>query len=89
MPTTRPRHMITETDEIAAAIDLAALVWPESRDDRAVLLRRMLEEGALAVRDLRETRRAERLAAIRETSGVLSGVYPPNAAQLLREEWPE
>jgi hypothetical protein len=30
MPTARPRHMITETDDITAALDAAARRWPES-----------------------------------------------------------
>ena len=29
VPTTRPRHYVTETDELAAALDAAALRWPE------------------------------------------------------------
>ena len=28
MPTTRPRHPVTETDEIADILDEAALKWP-------------------------------------------------------------
>src|ERR1019366_8168817 len=38
VPTTRPRHVITETDEIARAIDDAAKRWPEDRNSRARLL---------------------------------------------------
>lgn len=81
--------MITETDEVAHALDQAALVWPELCDDRAALLRRVIARGSEAIGTEREARLAQRRAAIRETAGALTGVYPPNAAQLLKQEWPE
>ncbi len=39
MPTTRPRLMITETDELAEALDAAAVRWPEVGSRRELLLR--------------------------------------------------
>lgn len=39
-------HMITETDQLARAIDAAALGWPELADDRGALLRRLIGLGA-------------------------------------------
>ncbi|MDQ1744816.1 MAG: hypothetical protein QOE23_3155, partial [Pseudonocardiales bacterium] len=45
MPTTRPRHLITETDPVAKALDDAAKRWPEDRDSRAKLLLHLVEEG--------------------------------------------
>jgi hypothetical protein len=81
--------MITETDEVERALDQAALIWPEIRDDRAALLRRVIERGAEAVTSTVRERRGQRRAAIRETAGILAGVYPPGAARLLKEEWPE
>ena len=83
------RHMITETDDVEHALDEAALVWPELQGDRAALVRRVFALGAEAVHESREVRLAERRRAIRETSGMFTGVWPPNAAQLLKEEWPE
>ena len=44
MPTTRPRLTITETDEVAAALDAAAARWPDVRSRRELLLR-LVEEG--------------------------------------------
>lgn len=81
--------MVTETPEIERALDMAAEAWPELRDDRAALLRRLIVRGADDVGDLSEARRRERLAAIRETAGSFTGLYPPNAAAALRDEWPE
>lgn len=81
--------MVTETDDVARALDAAARVWPELRANRAALLRRVLERGIEAIERDDDARRARRLAAIRAGAGSLTGVYRPNEAQLLRDEWPE
>jgi hypothetical protein len=81
--------MITETDEVERAIDRAALAWPEIGDDRAALLRRLIERGSESVDADREARLAERRAAIRETAGMFRGVWPADAVQQMRDEWPE
>ena len=49
MPTLRNRHMITETDQLANALDHAATVYPDLRDERAELLRRLIERGIQSV----------------------------------------
>ena len=83
MPTLRPRHMVTETDEIHQALEDAALIWPELAGDKGALVRRLIEAGAIAIRSSGGVR-----DLVEETSGVASGCYPRNArAQLLRE-WP-
>ncbi|MEP6462842.1 MAG: hypothetical protein ABJC62_05370 [Frankiaceae bacterium] len=88
MPTTRPRHLITETDEVARALDDAAKQWPTDRS-RAKLLLRLVEAGHRAVMDERAARVAERRAAIARTSGALTGAYGKNYLRDLREDWPE
>ncbi|MGX6447298.1 hypothetical protein ACVU7I_04430 [Patulibacter sp. S7RM1-6] len=87
MATTRPRHTITETDEIAAALDAAAERWPGA--PRAELLRRLVVEGRRSVEADRTARREQRLQAIRRSSGMLRGVYRPDELARLREDWPE
>ena len=82
MPTTRQRHLITETEPVADALDAAALRWPD--ESRARLLVRLVEVGH---RTLIE-QGAERSAAIRETSGALHGVYPVGYLDDLRQDWP-
>lgn len=89
MPTVRPRHTITETDELERGIDRAAKVWPELRHDRGALLRRILERGLSDLDREHEIWLERRRAAIRETAGSMTGIYRPNEAQLLKEEWPE
>jgi hypothetical protein len=79
--------MITETDDVAAALDAAAARWPEVRSRRELLLR-LVEQG----RDVIERDRAEeierRRAAVRQTSGALTGVYEPGYLDRLRDDWP-
>lgn len=88
MPTTRPRHLITETDQVAEALDAAAERWPEDRDSRAKLLLHLVEEGHHALVEAMHRRRADRLAAIRRTSGALTGLYDSGYLAQLREDWP-
>lgn len=83
MPTTRPRHMLTETDELALALVDAALVWPELAGDKAALLKRLLEAGALAIKTEGGVKKL-----VEETSGAASGCYPPRAREQLLGEWP-
>lgn len=82
MPTTRARHSVTETPDIAEALDHAARVWPELKSDRAALLRKLIEVGRSAV----ESRTT---SAIRKASGAATGSYPASALADLRSEWPE
>lgn len=51
MPATRLRHMVTETDECQRWLDDAALVWPDLRDNRAALIRRLVEAGHSTISD--------------------------------------
>lgn len=89
MPTTRARHVITETDAVERAIDAAAKRWPADAGRRGLLLVRLVEEGHRALLEERERRLDERRRAIRETSGILTGVYPADYLRKLRDEWPE
>ena len=80
--------MITESDELAKAIDHAARLWPEIANERAELLRRLIDRGIEVVdaeyNDLLEARRK----VILEVAGSLSGVWPANWREEFRAEWP-
>lgn len=89
MPTARPRHLITETDWVARALDDAAERWPEDRDRRAKLLLHLVEEGHHALAQIVAAQRAARVDAIRATSGALTGTYDHDYLQRLREDWPQ
>ena len=87
MPTARPRHFVTETDELAAALDEAARRWPTL--SRSQLLSRLAIEGHHAVQHAHDERRQRRLVAVRRHSGMLTGAYAPDYLDVLRQEWPE
>jgi hypothetical protein len=86
MPTTRPRHFVTETDDLAAALDQAASRWPDL--SRPQLLVRLALEGHHAAQRAHDKRRRRRLEAVRKHSGVLTGAYDADYLERLREEWP-
>lgn len=88
MPTTRPRHVLTETDELAAAIDDAARRWPDDRGSRARLLLRLVHEGHRALAAERAEASAERRETIERTAGAGTGLYPDGYLERLREDWP-
>lgn len=87
MPTTRPRHQVTETDEVAQALDLAARRWPD--EPRSRLLLRLIRAGGSAVEaGLDEVTRA-RLAAIDATAGKYPVEFSGDYVTELRRDWPE
>jgi hypothetical protein len=88
MPTTRPRHVITETENIARALDDAANRWPEDRDNRRQLLLRLIDEGHRAATEQGRQDVARRQAAVAATSGILTGVYGKDYLAELRKDWP-
>ena len=89
MPTARPRHTITETDEVARALDEAAQRWPEDAGTRGRLLVRLVEAGQAAINGDRDSERNARRQAVRRTAGILTGVYRPDELKRLREDWPD
>jgi hypothetical protein len=89
MPTTLPRYPITRTPEIDEALEAAARRWPEDSDKPRVLLVRLIEEGARAVRSGEAERLERRREAARETSGMFTGLYGEGYLESVREGWPE
>jgi hypothetical protein len=87
MPTTRPRHQVTETPDVARALDLAARRWPH--EPRSKLLLRLVQAGSNALQEGRTEEHRHRLAAIDATSGKYDEVFSDNYLQELRRDWPE
>lgn len=79
---------MTETDEIANALDDAARRWPQDRASRAKLLVNLVREGHRVLSEQDEQRTAIRRAAIQRTSGSLSNAYGADYLTELREDWP-
>ncbi len=88
MPTARPRHLITETDQVARALDDAAQRWPADSDNRAKLLLHLVEEGHRAVVGQHEKVVRGRRNAVTRTSGALTGLYGEGYLDELRQDWP-
>ncbi|MCA0178237.1 MAG: hypothetical protein LCH77_01285 [Actinobacteria bacterium] len=87
MPTTRPRHMVTESDDLADALTLARRHWPqETSDSRLIAL--LAQEGARAISIADATQVVERRHRLRAHAGILRGTYGPDYLERLREDWP-
>lgn len=80
--------MITENDRLSTALDTAAELWPEFRTERAELLRRIIDAGIHALEHEAHEKAAARVKAIRTLSGSLTGVWPADWREELRDEWP-
>ncbi len=89
MPTTKPRYTLTETDELAAALNSAARRWPEDAQSRSRLLLRLVQAGQRAIGEEQQRETERRRAAVKRTAGALTGVYPPGYLERLRDDWPE
>lgn len=85
MPTVRPRHPITETDEITQALEAARRAWPELAEKPTALLRQLVLAGQQSI----DNRAARRLRAIDTTAGSLAGAFAPGYLDDLRQDWPE
>lgn len=88
MPTSRPRHMITESDELGQALDHAARLWPELKDQRSQLLRKVLEVGISELLQEETGRRSQRLKQIKAMAGTMGDVWPANWREELANDWP-
>ncbi|MCL2783581.1 MAG: hypothetical protein FWD80_06390 [Propionibacteriaceae bacterium] len=82
MSTTLLRHSITETPDIAQAVDAGQALWPDAT--RADVMRQLIVLGAETARH----NLAARAAAVEAWAGFMPGVYPPDAAVSLKDEWP-
>lgn len=84
VPTTRLRHQVTETDEIAAAIDLAAEYWPG--ESRSELVRRLVVAGAQRLVEGPIERTLQIELALSELAA-LEPCYPEGYLEGLRRDW--
>jgi hypothetical protein len=92
MPTTKARHTVTETDEIARALAAAARRWPQDSSRPGRLIAHLIEEGRLAIEPEVDAAIEERRAVIRRLAGSMTGVFSGQDAislDQLRDEWPD
>ncbi len=87
MPTTRPRHQITETPAGAHALDIAARRWPT--EPRSKLLLRLVHAGSAALEQGHHETTRHRQDAIDATSGKYADAFSGDYLAELRQDWPE
>jgi hypothetical protein len=85
VPTARPRYQVTETDEVARALDAAERRWPG--EPRSRLLVRLIVEGGAKAAEVDDDVVARRRAAL-ERVRELGIHYPEGYLAALRDEWP-
>ena len=89
MPTSRPRYLLTESDRLREALEIAQRQWPEDAGRPTALLLRLIDAGRREIDSVHSAQRADRLAAIDRLGQGLEGSYSVGYLADLREEWPE
>jgi hypothetical protein len=87
MPTTSPRHQITETPAVAHALDIAARLWPT--ETRSKLLLRLVHAGSAALEQGHNETARHRQNAIDASSGKYVDAFSGDYLAELRRDWPE
>ncbi|TXK18520.1 hypothetical protein [Homoserinibacter sp. GY 40078] len=86
MPTQRPRYQITETDEVAHALEAAERRWPG--EPRSRLIVRLVTWNGDEVAEVNDADAERRRDAVRLLAGSFRGLFPEGHRQGLRDEWP-
>ena len=81
MPTTKPRYAVTDTGDVALALDVAQRRWPGIARSQALV--RLVVTGAEHL----EAAQDEHAQAVRELAR-FAGTYPDGYLDELRAEWP-
>lgn len=84
MPTTKPRHAITETESVARALAVARRRWPNQPTSR--LLTRLIETGGRVVEDQSAALDAEHEEAVSALTD-LARYYPADYLEQVRAGW--
>jgi hypothetical protein len=87
VPTTRPRYQVTETAELARALDRAAMRWPG--EPRSRLLIRLLEAGAHTLEHDEGVASQLHRSAVLASAGRYDNAFGPGYLTDLRGDWPE
>jgi hypothetical protein len=86
MPTTRRRYQITETPEVARALDQAAKRWPG--ESRAKLLVRLVEVGGGTLERDAHAENLSHRAAVLASAGRYGEAFGSDFLTELRADWP-
>lgn len=84
MPTTRRRHQVTETEDIAAAVETGLQEWPDlSRSD---VIRELILKGAESL-NLTAVERALAVELALKELESLNIRYPKDYLEDIRKDW--
>ena len=86
MPTARRRYQVTESDDVARALNEAAKEWPNEPRSRLIL--RVIRAGGDAVAQRERAIAEAKEAAIARVCGAYSGVFRADYLSHLRDDWP-
>lgn len=87
MTTVHPRIQVTPNDELIAAVERAAVRWPEaSRSELVLRLALAGDRSGIEQAADRLVRRADAIDALR---ALADDLHDPRELQRLREEWRE
>lgn len=86
MPTSRPRYQITETPDVARALDAAAKRWPG--ESRSKLLLRLVHAGEQELAKAEDERALRRRRAIELTSDKYAEAFSDDYLSKLGQDWP-
>lgn len=87
MPTTKRRHQVTETPEVAHALEIAERRWPGR--SQSALLAALAALGAETI-EAQEAHRAEaRRDLLRAVHGRFDEAFPDGYLAELRLDWPQ
>ena len=78
---------MTETPDVARAIDLAAQQWPD--EPRSKLLLRLIDAGRSTLEQGQDAQTIKRRAAVAASSGRYADAFGPDFLAELRRDWPE
>jgi hypothetical protein len=87
VPTTRPRHQITETPAVAHALDIAAQRWPT--EPRSKLLLLLVRAGSAALEEGYNEKTRRRQHTIDASSGKYADAFSGDYLAELRRDWAE
>jgi hypothetical protein len=80
--------MITETDQLSAAMAEAANIWPELAGQSALLICKILEVGIQAIEERAAVKAESRLVGVEKLAGSMDGVWPESWRAKLAKDWP-
>lgn len=89
MPTTRPRVLVTETEDLARALTEAQRTWPEETSRSRLLARLALLGSQQLERTAPESVAARRRRVLERGDSRFRGLWPAGYRDQLRDEWPD